>query len=157
VARRVYDLDQDRVSRLVLVGGGFQSNTPVMRELKTAIDALAERFEEAFVREFQLSTLHVPVPDDFLRAVIANSRRMPARVWKAIIQGLIDFTPSPARPPVPTLVLGGSRDAIFSVGEQTELSRAYPNAQLHLVDGVGHALHWEQPEVFVSALKRLGL
>lgn len=157
VARRVYAAAPARVSRLVLLSGGFHSNTPLVRELKSAVDALGDPVDEAFVREFQMSTINLPVPDDFMRAVIANSRRMPLRVWKAIIQALVDFKPSETRPPVRTLVLGGRKDAIFSVGEQTELSRAYPNAELHLVDLVGHTLHWEQPSVFVSALARFGV
>jgi pimeloyl-ACP methyl ester carboxylesterase len=51
-------------------------------------------------------------------------------------------------------VLGGTRDSVFSAGEQTALARQYPFAQLRLIEDVGHTLHWEQPEVFVRELLR---
>ena len=41
--------------------------------------------------------------------------------------------------------------------EQMVLARQFPRGELHLVDGVGHTLHWEQPATFVSALIRFGV
>ena len=68
-----------------------------------AIDGLSDPVDETFVREFQMSTIAAPVPEPFMEAVIANSRRVPARIWKAVLQGLID---SPI-----TLVHAGGPDA----------------------------------------------
>jgi len=82
---------------------------------------------------------------------------MPARVWKAVIQGLIEFEPTLLRPPVPTLVLGGREDTVFSATEQMVLARQFPLGELHLMDGIGHSLHWEQPAMFVRALARFGV
>jgi len=87
-------------------------------------------------------------------AAIANSRRMPARVWKRVLTGLLEFQPRPPRPRVRTLVLGGREDAVFSALEQTALARQFPDGRLQLVEHVGHALHWEQPQTFVDALLR---
>ena len=56
-----------------------------------------------------------------------------------------------------TLVLGGRQDAVFSATEQMVLARQFPRGELHLIDGVGHTLHWEQPATFVSALLRFGV
>ena len=82
---------------------------------------------------------------------------MPARIWKAVIQGLIEFEPAVVRPEVRTLVLGGREDAVFSSTEQMVLARQFPLGELQLIDGVGHTLHWEQPAMFVSALRRFGV
>ena len=49
----------------------------------TAIDALVDPVNVDFVREFQLSCVNQPVPADFMERVIAESRKVPARVWKA--------------------------------------------------------------------------
>jgi pimeloyl-ACP methyl ester carboxylesterase len=89
--------------------------------------------------------------------VIANSRRMPARIWKATLQGLIDDQVTLSSPAVRTLVLGGRQDNVFSSNEQMVLARQFPRGELHLVDGVGHSLHWELPKTFVSALIRFGV
>ena len=108
------------------------------------------------MREFQYSTVALPVPEAFMDAAIANSRRMPARCGSGCCRGCSTSQPWPARPRVRTLVLGGSRDAVFSVAEQTDVA-GISVWRLHLIEGVGHALHWEQPEMFVSALLRFGL
>jgi non-heme chloroperoxidase len=157
VARKVCELAPLKVSRLVLCGGAVTADNAGIRELQLAVSALTDPVDEAFVRDFQMSTIASPVPEALLEAVIANSRRMPARIWKAIIQGLIDFEAPVVRPDVRTLVLGGRQDAVFSATEQMVLARQFPLGELHLIDGVGHTLHWEQPATFVNALIRFGV
>ena len=157
VARKVLELAPDRVSRLVLVSGGPTANTPGMLELQRAVNTLVDPVDEGFVREFQMSCIGSPVPDDFVEAAICNSRRMPARVWQAIVSGMIGFESTLDKPPVRALVLGGRKDTVFSVAEQIALARLFPRGELHLIDDVGHSLHWEQPNTFVSALLRFGI
>ena len=157
VARKVLELAPQRVSRLILTGAGASAQLPVMAELMMAVSALTDPVDEAFVRGFQTDMINVPVPADFLETVIAVSRRMPARIWKAAIKGLVQSDIRLVRPAQRTLVVGGRLDAVFSAGEQTKLAREFPNGELHLIDGVGHTLHWEQPDTFVSALTRFGV
>ena len=157
VARKVYELAPERVSRLVLAGAGPVMQTPIMTGLMHMINWLTDPVDEAFVREFQVSCVHSPVPEPFMDAIVANSRRMPARIWKDVMQGLLEGEINLSRPDVRTLVVGGRQDAIFSATEQMALARQFPRGELHLVDGVGHTLHWEQPETFVSALIRFGI
>ena len=157
VARKVYELAPDRVSRLVLVGAGPSAQNAVLVDLKAAVSALTDPVDESFVREFQLSCINAPVPQPFLEAVIANSRRIPARIWKAALGGLMESEITLHRPTIRTLVLGGRLDAVFSPTEQMVLARQFPRGELHLIDGVGHTLHWEQPATFVSALVRFGV
>jgi pimeloyl-ACP methyl ester carboxylesterase len=157
VVRKAFELAPERVSRLVLIGGALKANNDGIYELQRSVNELTDPVDDSFVRAFQLSTIAAPVPEPFLEAVIANSRRMPARVWKAVIQGLIEFEPAVARPDVRTLVLGGREDAVFSRTEQMVLARQFPRGELHLVDGIGHTLHWEQPAMFVNALIRFGV
>ena len=157
VARKVYELAPGRVSRLVLVGAGPETLTPVMTGLMHMINWLTDPVDASFVREFQMSCVHAPVPEPFMEAIIANSRRVPARIWKDVMQGLIEGEINLSRPDIRTLVLGGRQDAVFSAMEQMVLARQFPRGELHLVDGVGHTLHWEQPATFVSALVRFGV
>jgi pimeloyl-ACP methyl ester carboxylesterase len=89
------------------------------------------------------------VPADFMDRVIAESRKLPARVWKAAIAGMWSYR---AQWPitVPTLIIGGDQDAVFSRGEQTALFRAIERSALHLEPEVGHTIHWEAPDRFVA-------
>ena len=157
VARKVYELAPSRIARLVLVGAGANTQAKIFAELSAEVNALGDPVDEAFVRSFQMSTVCAPVPEPFMAAVVANSRRMPARIWKAALQGMIDDPVHLVRPEVRTLVLGGREDAIFSATEQMVLARQFPRGELHLIDGIGHTLHWEQPATFVSALIRFGV
>lgn len=154
VAQAIVDRAPSRVTQLVLVGGALRCDNEVVTVLGEAINALRDPVDIAFVREFQYSTVALPVPAEFMDAAIANSGRMPARVWKEILAGLLSYRPAAKRPAVRTLVLGGKKDAVFSAAEQTQLARAYPDARLQLFDDVGHAPHWERPDQFVSALLR---
>ena len=157
VARKVYQLAPERVSRLVLVGAGVSTQGELFAELATAVNRLTDPVDEKFVRDFQMSCVAEAVPQPFMDAVIATSRRMPSRIWKAALQGLMDADITLHRPEVRTLVLGGREDAIFSCTEQMQLARTFPRGELHLIDGVGHTLHWERPATFVSALTRFGV
>jgi pimeloyl-ACP methyl ester carboxylesterase len=157
VARKVYELAPERVSRLVLVGTGPVAANDVLTGLAQFVSLLGDPVDETFVREFQMSTIHAPVPESFMETVIANSRRMPSRIWKAMLQGFLEDGVTLSQPQVRTLVLGGRQDAVFSTNEHMVLARQFPRGELQLVDGVGHTLHWEMPKTFVSALIRFGV
>ena len=154
VAQAIADRVPTRVTGLVLAGSAPVAANVNVAELRLAVDALTDPVDPEFVRAFQMSSIALAVPDVFMEAAIANSRRMPARVWKEVLRGLIEYRPAAKRPRVRTLVLGGKKDSVFSALEQTQLARQYPDSRLQLIDDVGHTLHWELPEVFVDALKR---
>ena len=149
VARRVAERAPDRVQRLVLIGTALTPRNAVVAELKSVIEGLTDPVDPAFIREFQMSTTYRPVPPAFFEQVVFESEKLPARVWKQVIAGIWDFQP---QWPItcPTTILGGDRDAVFSVEEQTSLFLATERSTLHIEHGIGHDLHWEAPERFVS-------
>ena len=150
VANAVAERAPERVSKLILLGSGAATDTPAVRQLRAEVDSLSDPIDDGFVRAFQYGTVELPVPDEFMEAMIANSRRMPVHVWKKVLKGLIEYRPQRPRPEVRTLVLGGNRDSVFSVDEQTALAREFRHAELRILDGVGHTLQWEQPGRFVD-------
>lgn len=68
------------------------------------------------------------------------------------VTDLVSHRPAP---PVAraTLVVGGTEDAVFPASDQRVLAAAIPGARVELVEGVGHALHWEAPGQFVEMLQ----
>jgi non-heme chloroperoxidase len=149
VARRLAERAPRRISRLVLVGTAMSPRNAIVAELQTAIESLSDPVDESFIRDFQMSTICRAVPPAFLEQVIAESRKLPLRVWKQSIAGMCDFWPQwPIT--MPTTVLGGERDAVFSSDEQRAVFLATERSTLHLEPGIGHTLHWEDPERFVS-------
>ena len=149
VARRVAERAPERVSRLVLIGTALTPRNGVMADLRQAVQSLTDPVEEAFIREFQLGTIARPVPGEFMKRVVRESQKLPARVWRAAFDGMWRFEP---RWPLtcPTMILGGDRDAVFSVEEQSALFTSTERSTLHVEAGAGHALHWEDPERFVA-------
>jgi non-heme chloroperoxidase len=125
VARRAAQLHPDRIRRLVLVGTGLTADTPVVREVAELVKDLPDPVPEDFTREFQSGTIHAPVPEPFFDGLVAESRKAPARVWRAVIERLLAFddTAELADIAAPTLVIGGDRDAIFTPAEQQAAAR----------------------------------
>ena len=91
IARRVAVAFPERVGRLVLIGSGASPLNPVTREVQASLRDLAEPVPTTFVREFQASTAHVPLPVAFFEGIVAESQKAPARVWRGVFDGLLAF------------------------------------------------------------------
>ncbi|HWI16936.1 MAG TPA: alpha/beta hydrolase, partial [Vicinamibacterales bacterium] len=151
VAQAIADRSPQQVASLVLIGSAATAANNAVAELSEVVRAM-DAVDREFVSAFQRGSVALPVPEPFMAAAIENSLRMPAAVWKQALAGLIEYRPASVRPTVRTLVIGGTKDNVFSVDEQTRLARQYPNGRLLLLDGVGHTPHWEVPERFVNEL-----
>jgi non-heme chloroperoxidase len=157
IAQQVALEHPQRVQALVLVGSApTVHGNAVAAELKSYVDTLADPIDPAFVREFQAGTFYRPIPPSFLDTAVSESLKVPARVWKAALDGLIaeDHSTRLRDISVPTLVVGGDHDGFFSVAEQQALAQALPHASLALYTETGHAPHVEQPQRFVEDVKQ---
>ena len=63
--------------RLVLVGSAPKPRNATVASLKPIVDSLTDPVNVELVREFQLSTIHRPVPPRFLDRVIAERLKLP--------------------------------------------------------------------------------
>jgi pimeloyl-ACP methyl ester carboxylesterase len=147
LARRGAVRYPDRVSRLVLIGAILGPNEAT-RELQMAVEQLTDPVPATFVREFQQSTVYAPVPVPFLDGVVAESLKVPARVWRAAIGGVNQFDDRADLGQIgaPTLLLWGEHDAYFSLAEQERLVAAIHGARMVVYPETGHSPHWEHPE-----------
>lgn len=152
IARRVAAFAGTRVAQLVLIGAGPSGDTAAVREIAAAIGNLTDPVDPVFVRDFQLATSSHTLPPDFLARVVDESLKLPARVWRASIEGLLAYTSADDQIECETLVMGGKRDPIFSDAEQQELAHRIRGAHLKLFDGIGHAVHWEDPKALARAI-----
>ena len=80
--------------------------------------------------------------------------RMPARVWRAAFNGLLedDFAGELQHIEAPTLLVWGQRDAFCAHADQQQLLNSIPGSRLVTYPDAGHALHWEEPEGFAADL-----
>lgn len=148
VARRLAATYPGRVDRLVLVGSSFTFLTDLTEEFREAVHSLEDPVPYEFALEFQKSTIHVPVPAEFLDRVVGETLKLPARVWRAALDGVLDANDEAdlKRIVSPTLVMWGDRDEYFAREQQDRLVGAIPGAELLVYPDTGHDLHWERPE-----------
>ena len=148
VARAVAEAAPGRVDRLVLVGTGMSIRNAAVRDFAAAVESLEDPVPPEFVREFQMGTVHHPVPEAFMREAIAVSRTVPAGVWRALMKGMLamePLAPGSAAAGIPSLVLWGDHDAIFGRAEQDSVVALLGSARLRVYPETGHAPHWERP------------
>jgi len=158
VAERLAMICPHRVAGLLLLGAfGDHAGNRAMRDLwEDAVSALGDPIDPEFVRAFQESTIARELPPAFLATVVAESFKVPARVWRAALRGQMDCNNEPLRWRIacPTLLVWGDNDALVPRREQEALTEQIPQAMVRMFPAVGHAVHWEAPEGFASLLAR---
>lgn len=144
-----------RMLGLVLIGARASWHRhPGVLALGEAVATLSDPVDPDFVREFQLSTLARPVSPEYLDTVVAESLKLPARVWQASFVECVfraDHTALLDRIAAPTLLMCGGRDD-FARDEQDTLVAGIRGARLLIYPEAGHALHWEEPQRFAADL-----
>jgi non-heme chloroperoxidase len=157
IAQRVALDYPQRVSRLVLMGSPTTLlNNEAVMEVGEQMRALEDPISAKFIREFQMSTIYHPVPDEFLSMALSETLKVPARVWRDYMEGVllaVDDTARLGKIEAPTLILWGERDAILGREEQVWRSREIPDATLKVYPSTGHAVAFERPEWVVRDLE----
>lgn len=155
VAQHVAAIAPERVGRLVLVASAGS-----LREMNGAADfeatlmGLTDPVPAAFAREFQESTIHRPLPREFVDRTVEESLKLPARVWRRLVAGMMSSPPAEVPGDrFPILMFWGTEDAVFPREAEDRLQARLPRARLVVHPGTGHAVHWEEPEKFVGELR----
>ena len=156
VAQRFVIDHPDRVARLVLMGAFSTYHDPGFADfVASSIAPLTDPIAPPFAREWQLSTLARAMPADHLDAVVSETLKVPARVWREAFDGFLktpDFTSELTRVSVPVLLMWGDRDSYALRAAQDRLLEVMPKARFIAYEGFGHAFHWEDPEQFTKDL-----
>jgi non-heme chloroperoxidase len=149
VARRVAEAHPERVARLVLLGApqSLGDNDEEL-ELQAAVRALEDPVPVQFARELQGAAAHVPLPEPFFERLVAESLKLPARVWKATLEGLFAFDDKAElwRITAPTLLVWGEWDRWLPREEEDHLGAVIPAARVVVYPATGHSPNWERPE-----------
>jgi pimeloyl-ACP methyl ester carboxylesterase len=151
VAQQVALAAPKRVSHLVLVATGSSATAFVgWNELEQAVATLPDPVPDAFVREFQLSTVHAPVGDEFITRAVSESLRLSAHTWRELAAGMKATPPAEAlgKSGIPTLVLHGADDLYVTPAVTADLAAMVNATQRKSYANTGHAIHWEKPTEF---------
>jgi pimeloyl-ACP methyl ester carboxylesterase len=118
----------------------------------SAFSQLQDPIPYTFARDFQASTIYHPVPAQNFEIWVAEAERVPAATWHGLGQGHREPVEELKKIRVPTLVVWGEKDSIFSRTDQDLLVHTLTNATFSAYPETGHALHWERPERFAREL-----
>ena len=147
VCQRLAEWRPDLVRGLVLIGAMAEIPEDLADELRTIVASFTDPLDEAFVREFQASTLAAPVPDEFFETLISESMRMPAAAWRATVAGMrADPGRAPSGITAPTMLIWGDQDGLALRDQQDRLLTALPSCRLEVYRRAGHSPNWEQPQ-----------
>ena len=156
VAQHVATMAPERVERLVLVGTAPAVSNGEVSQLQIEVNALTDPVPLKFVTEFQKGVITRPVPDEFMDRVIQESMKIPARVWRDAMAGMLakNSTVELGNIKAPTLIIWGDRETVFPKrADQDLLLKRIPNARLKVYEGTGHCPNWEEPARFVKDLQ----
>ena len=156
VARRFAIDHPKRTQGLVLMGSPFtlRDKSGVLELWDSTISKLTDPIDPGFVREFAESSLAQPVPQTFLETVVQENLKVPARVWRATFEGLLEDDSSEELDKIksPTLIVWGNQDTILPLSDQEALAATITGSRLVVYPGAGHALYWEEPDHIASDL-----
>ena len=88
--------------------------------------------------------------------MVEDATRVPARVWREAVRGLVEAEPptDSGRVSAPTLVIWGERDNWVPVQHALELRRSIPEASLVILRGAAHMPMVDRPEAFNRLVER---
>ncbi|HEV8420308.1 MAG TPA: alpha/beta hydrolase, partial [Actinomycetota bacterium] len=156
IARRFAIDHPERTLGLVFLGSplALRGKPGVQEMWDSTMSKLTDPIGPGFVRKFAESTLAQPVPPAFLETIVQENLKVPARVWKATMEGLLEDDSSDAldRITAPTLIIWGDQDSILTRSDQEALAEAIVDSRLVVYPGAGHACYWEEPGRVASDL-----
>src|SRR5690606_30091455 len=156
VALRLAVASPERVVGLVLVGAfATPAANAAVPDLQAMVATLHDPVPVTAAEEFQRATVATVVPESYMQTMIGESLKVPARVWRAATDAFATSDPLVGAETVrvPTRLVWGDQDAFVPRVDQDRLLAALPFAHLSVYEGVGHAVHWEQPHRFSSDLR----
>jgi non-heme chloroperoxidase len=132
----------------------YQTNPVIVEFVEDVVSGLEDPIDRSVAQEFQESTLAGPISPSFLAAAVAESLKVPARVWRDLFAGLLDDEHMARldRIAAPTLLIWGDQDAFVPESDQQTLLATITGSRLETYRGTGHAVHWEEPARFAADL-----
>lgn len=130
------------------------TDNPGMPEFHQQVMQLSGAMDKKFMDEFQRATLAKPIDPAYFETLVAEGMKVPVRIFQAALTGLMgaDLTSDLRNLDVPTLILWGDQDGFCLRKDQQEMLNSIKSSKLIVYEGVGHALHWEQPARFAKEL-----
>lgn len=151
-----FALDHPSLTKAVVVISSdacFKDNAG-MPEFYQEVLQIQDTLSYDFMDAFQKATLAKPINEDYYRLLVTESMKPTVTVFRNAFTDIMDtdLTDSLKKLNKPVLLLWGDKDGFIAMSDQDQLVKQIKNAKLVIYKGTGHALHWEEPNRFVSDL-----
>jgi len=151
-ARRVALDHPERVAGLILEASPTTlRGHPRLEEFVASVVAnLEDPIGADVARVFVTDTSSDDLAPELLDELVEELVKVPARVWRAMFAGLLDYddTAELERISAPTLLVWGDADALVSRAMQDQLVTHLSDARLLVYPGAGHTPRWDDPVRF---------
>lgn len=150
----------DRVRGLLLLGGpGVCLDSDAARLFVDEMNVWVENepVPRSWVANLVAAMTASPMPPEFTQAMITDSCRVPVRVWRRTLAGLLSFDDRTdlAGITTRTVVVRGELDNFIEAAAAEELASLIPKSRLLTYPGVGHVPHWDRPDLVAADLRSL--
>ena len=156
IARRFAIDHPERTLGLVLMGSpaSLRDKPGIQGLWDSTISKLSDPIDQGLIRELAANTLAQPVPQTFFETIVRENTKVPAFVWRATFEGLMedDSFGDLHTIKAPTLIIWGDHDTILPKSDQEALAEAIPGSRLMVYADAGHAFYWEEPDRVASDL-----
>nr|WP_321253808.1 alpha/beta hydrolase [uncultured Ruegeria sp.] len=160
VALEVIRRAPERVSRLCLMSTDAQADTPQLAAAREdlIVGAQAGRLEDIMRDVIGSDALapgpyRIPILNELLTMAVELGPDLFVRQMRAL-QRRPDQQGALRRINVPTLILCGVHDTLTPVRKHAFMAELIPNAELQVIDDVGHVPMLESPQAVTDALQR---
>ena len=148
------ELYPDTFHRLILGSFGTKPNSV----LSTIIDEVQLYIQEgrgAEIAPMMIERFGQYIPDTLKRQIISQFNNMSEQQFQSFYEHSVFVTKLGDLKEymnldlikVPTLVVMGQFDTIMDLFDTKKATQLIPHGEFRLVKGVGHFLHWEQPDI----------
>ena len=152
VARRVALDHPARVAGLILEASPttLRGDARLQEFVESVVSGLEDPISPDFARSFVTDTSSGDVAPELLDQLVNEVLKVPARVWKPLFDGLLDYDDIEVLPRInaPTLLVWGDADSVISRDTQDQLVRRIPAVELVVYSGAGHTPRWDDPSRF---------
>jgi pimeloyl-ACP methyl ester carboxylesterase len=156
VAQRFAVDDPGRTLALALLGSPRSLRGP-RPQFADVVATLEDPIDAAFVRDLNDGMVGCAVPEVVMATLCEENLKVPARVWRDALEGLLAADPplDTGRISAPTLIVWGARDSLLPRADQQTMAAEIPDARLVIYADVGHAPVVEAPERVAADLTAL--
>jgi len=142
----------DLVKAMVLVDSGAPNGLVTPKERYPAIELM--RTNRTVLEQALRAVVPTLKNDELFKAIVDDAQKMAQPAWIGNAEALsrFDITNRCAAYKGPVLILRGTLDPIITADMAETTAKAYPGARLVTLEGVGHSVIVEQPDIFVRLL-----